>query len=75
MGSRRYPGRRHVKGWQLTAVVGAVGALAVAGCGSSGTSTSTGTGSTSSSTALPAGGASSAPGRAYAGLSPTSAIT
>ena len=29
MGSRRYPGRRLLKGWQLTAMVGAVGALAV----------------------------------------------
>ena len=27
MGSRRYPGRRHVKGWQLTALVGAAGVV------------------------------------------------
>ena len=27
MGSRRYPGRRPLKGWQLTALVGVVGAL------------------------------------------------
>ena len=35
MGSRRYPGRRPLKGWQLTALVGVVGALGVAGCSSS----------------------------------------
>ena len=29
MGSRRYPGRRPLKGWQLTALVGVVGALGV----------------------------------------------
>jgi multiple sugar transport system substrate-binding protein len=70
MGSRRYPGRRSLKGWQLTAVVGAAGAVALAGCSSSGSS-SGGTGSTStstsSSTALPAGGSSSAPGNATSG--------
>ena len=38
MGSRRYPGRRPLKGWQLTAVVGAAGAMALAGCSSSGSS-------------------------------------
>jgi len=42
MGSRRYPGRRS---WQLTAAVGVVGALALAGCGgSSGGSSTTGSG-------------------------------
>ena len=37
MGSRRYPGRRSLKGWQLAAVVGAAGAVVLAGCSSSGT--------------------------------------
>ena len=36
--SRRYPGRRSVRSWQLTALVGVVGALALAGCGSSSSS-------------------------------------
>ena len=57
MGSRRYPGRRHVKGWQLTALVGAAGAFALAGCGSSGTGTAS----------APAGGSSSAAGNATSG--------
>ena len=52
MGSRRYPGRRHLKGWQLTALVGVVGALGVAGC------------SSSSSSSAAAGGSSSAAGGA-----------
>jgi multiple sugar transport system substrate-binding protein len=48
MGSRRYPGRRS---WQLTAVVGVAGALALAGCGgSSGSSSSTGGGATQAAT-------------------------
>ena len=68
MGSRRYPGRRSLKGWQLTAVVGAAGAMALAGCSSSGTSSppagSTGTGT---GTSAPAGGTSSAPGNATSG--------
>jgi multiple sugar transport system substrate-binding protein len=42
MGSRRYPGRRHLKGWQLTALVGVVGALGVAGCSSSSSSPAAG---------------------------------
>ena len=46
MGSRRYPGRRPLKGWQLTAMVGVAGALALAGCSSSGSSSAAG-GSTS----------------------------
>ena len=66
MGSRRYPGRRSLKGWQLTAVVGAAGAMALAGCSSSGT-TSGSAGSTSTSTGTPAGGTSSAPGNATSG--------
>jgi multiple sugar transport system substrate-binding protein len=66
MGSRRYPGRRSLKGWQLTAVVGAAGAIALAGCSSSATS-SPGTGSTGTSTGAPAGGTSSAPGNATSG--------
>jgi len=52
MGSRRYPGRRPIRGWQLTAVVGAVGAVALAGCGGSsgGSSSSAAGGSTQSAT-------------------------
>src|SRR6516164_2591056 len=68
MGSRRYPGRRHVKGWQLTALVGAAGVVVLAGCGSSGTGTGASGGSTPTSTALPTGnGASAAPGNATSG--------
>src|SRR6266700_4818084 len=49
MGSRRYPGRRPLRGWQLTAMVGVTGALALAGCGgSSGTSSGGGGGATKS---------------------------
>ena len=67
MGSRRYPGRRHVKGWQLTALVGAAGVVVLAGCGSSGTSSPSG-GSGGTSTAVPtANGASTAPGNATSG--------
>jgi multiple sugar transport system substrate-binding protein len=44
MGSRKYPGRRPVKAWQLTAAVGVTGALALAGCSSSSSSSSTGGG-------------------------------
>src|SRR5437868_3531153 len=58
MRSRRHPGSRSVKGWQLTAVVGAAGAMALAGC-SSGGSTSSG---------APAGnGTASASGSATSG--------
>ena len=67
MGSRRSPVRRRVKGWQLTAMVGAAGVVVLAGCGSSGSSSTAAGGSTSSSTALPASGASSAPGNATSG--------
>jgi multiple sugar transport system substrate-binding protein len=67
--SARYSSRR-LRGWQLAALAGAVGALAVAGCSSSNSSTSgstsTGT-SSSSSTALPASGSSAAPGNATSG--------
>ena len=50
MGSRGYPGRRSLKGWQLAAVVGAAGAVALAGCGgSSGGSSSTAAGGSTSS--------------------------
>jgi trehalose/maltose transport system substrate-binding protein len=67
MGSRRYPGRRHVKGWQLTALVGAAGVVVLAGCGSSGTTTAGG-GNTGTSTAVPtSNGASAAPGNATSG--------
>ena len=49
--SINHRGRRHLKGWQLTALVGVVGALGVAGCGSS-SSSSTSSTSTSTSTSL-----------------------
>ncbi len=59
MGSRKYPGRRS---WQLTAVVGVAGALALAGCGGSSG------GSSSSTTAGNGGGATqSATGSATSG--------
>ena len=60
MGSRRYPGRRPIRGWQLTAVVGAVGAVALAGCGGS-------SGGSSSSTAAAGSATSSASGSATSG--------
>jgi multiple sugar transport system substrate-binding protein len=47
--SRRYPGRRSVRSWHVTALVGVVGALTLAGCSSSGTS-SAGGGATQSAT-------------------------
>ena len=62
MGSRRYRGRRSLKGWQLTAMVGIVGALGVAGCSSSSSSSTTGT-----STSSPASGTSAAAGSATSG--------
>lgn len=51
--SINHPGRRRLKGWQVTALVGVVGALSVAGCSSSSSSTpaSSSTSSTSSSPA------------------------
>ena len=63
--SVKYSSRR-LRGWQLAALAGAVGALAVAGCSSS-TSSSASSTSTSSSTALPASGSSSAAGNATSG--------
>jgi len=60
MGSRRYPGRRPIRGWQLTAVVGAVGAVALAGCSSGGSSSSSsGTTGGSSATSSASGSATS----------------
>ena len=50
MGSRRYPGRRSRRGWQLTALVGAAGAMALAGCSSGGSSSSAAGGATQSAT-------------------------
>ena len=38
--SRRYAARRSIRTWQLAVMVGAVGALAAAGCSSSSTTTS-----------------------------------
>ncbi len=46
MGSRRHPARRPVRGWQLTAMVGVTGALALAGCGGSSSSSSSSSGAT-----------------------------
>ncbi len=66
MGSPRYPGRRHVKGWHLAALA-AAGALTVAGCSSSGSSSSKGGSTATSSASAPAGGSSSAPGNATSG--------
>jgi multiple sugar transport system substrate-binding protein len=63
--SARYSSRR-LRSWQLAALAGAVGALAVAGCSSSTSSGSSST-STSSSTALPSSGTSAAPGNATSG--------
>ena len=51
--SINHRGRRHLKGWQLTAMVGVVGALSVAGCSSS-SSSSSASSSSSSSSAAPA---------------------
>ena len=59
--SVKYSSRR-LRGWQLAALAGAVGALAVAGC-----SSSTSSSGTSGSTAPAAGGSSSAPGNATSG--------
>jgi multiple sugar transport system substrate-binding protein len=62
--SRRYAARRSIRSWQLAALVGAVGALAVAGCGSS---SSTTTSTSTSSPPVTGEGASSAPGTATSG--------
>jgi multiple sugar transport system substrate-binding protein len=59
--TRRYAARRSIRGWQLAALAGAVGALAVAGCSSSSSSPS------GTSTTAPAGGTSTAPGNATSG--------
>ncbi len=48
--SRRFPGRRSVRSLQLTAVVGAVGALTLAGCSSSSSTSAAGGGATQSAT-------------------------
>ena len=52
--SINHPRRRHLKGWQLTAMVGVVGALSVAGCSSSSSSSSSASSSSASSSAAPA---------------------
>src|SRR6266700_2470250 len=50
MGSRKNPGRRPLRAWQLTAAVGVTGALALAGCSSGGsTSSSSGGGAATAS--------------------------
>jgi len=64
--SINHPGRRQLKGWQLTALVGVVGALGVAGCSSS-SSTSSASTSTSTSTSSPSSGTSAAAGSATSG--------
>jgi multiple sugar transport system substrate-binding protein len=46
--SRRFPGRRSVRSLQLTAMVGAVGALALAGCSSSSSTSAASGGATQS---------------------------
>ncbi len=57
MGSRRYPVRRPLKAWQLTAVAGVAGVMVLAGCSSGGSTSS-----------APAGGATaSASGNATSG--------
>jgi multiple sugar transport system substrate-binding protein len=61
--SRRYPTRRSFRSWQFAALVGAVGALAAAGCSSSSSSTT----STSTSTASAPASAGAAPGNATSG--------
>ncbi len=48
--SRRYPGRGSVRSWHVTALVGVVGALTLAGCSSSGSSSSAAAGATQSAT-------------------------
>src|SRR5437868_14697670 len=56
MGSRKNPGRRPLRAWQLTAAVGVTGALALAGCSSGGsTSSSSGGGATASATGAATG--------------------
>jgi multiple sugar transport system substrate-binding protein len=62
--SLRYPGKSSARRWRVTALVGVVGALALAGCGSGGTGT-TGGGSTSSST--PSSGSTSGIGSTTSG--------
>jgi multiple sugar transport system substrate-binding protein len=64
--SRRYSSRRSLRSWQLAALLGAVGALAAAGCSSSSSSTSTST-STSSSAPAVSSSVSAAPGNATSG--------
>ena len=56
--SRRFPGRRSVRSLQLTALVGAVGALTLAGCSSS-SSTSAAAGASASATQSASGSATS----------------
>jgi multiple sugar transport system substrate-binding protein len=62
--SLRHLGGRRLGSWQLAVMVGAVGALAAAGCGSSSPSTTT---TTTGSASAPAGGSSTAAGNATSG--------
>jgi len=65
--SRRYAARRSIRTWQLAVMVGAVGALAAAGCSSSSSPTATSTGTSTGTASAPAGGSSSAAGNATSG--------
>jgi multiple sugar transport system substrate-binding protein len=65
--SRRYAARRSIRTWQLAVMVGAVGALAAAGCSSSSSPSATSTGTGTGAGTAPAGGTSSAPGNATSG--------
>jgi multiple sugar transport system substrate-binding protein len=62
--SRRYSPRRSLRSWQLAALLGAVGALAAAGCSSSSSSTAS---SSSSTPPAVSSSVSAAPGNATSG--------
>src|SRR6202453_413526 len=70
--SLRSAGRRSAKSWRATALIGTIGALALAGCGSSGSSTTAGSGATSSSTGSASGVGSTTSGSIVWSASPLS---
>src|ERR1700678_315436 len=70
--SLRSAGRRSAKSWRATALIGTIGALALAGCGSSGSSTTPGSGATSSSTGSASGVGSTTSGSIVWSASPLS---
>jgi multiple sugar transport system substrate-binding protein len=70
--SLRSAGRRSVRSWRATALIGTIGALALAGCGSSGSSTTAGSGATSSSTGSASGVGSTTSGSIVWSASPLS---